>query len=131
MARFQSFVRRRNHLQFLEKWDAALAEYQPRSPRSRELVETAIARAEAFAERCRTAGRSAIDPPRKQGRFDPATQELRHRELNDAVQKAYVAHLTEALDEAEQERNFWRKSAKGKRFWMAGKRSVRKLFVRS
>lgn len=130
-ARFRRFVGHRNHLLFLEKWGDALTEYEVRSPGSRQAVERAVARAEAFAERCRPAGLTAIGPPAEPAALDPAAHELRHREMHRALQEAYISYLTDALEGAEKERDFWRKAAKAKRLWMTGKKRLRNLFVRS
>ena len=68
-----------------------------------------MARAEAFAARCRERREvEATEPVAALNTFDPELQQRRHlaewRELN----KAYLAYLTGLLDAAESDRDRWR-----------------------
>ena len=99
--RFRWFVAQRNHRLFLEKWGAALEEHEPPEQDSPSAIERALARAEGFAESCLRRSMAARDLPQERAAFDPVLQELRHLEKGRALQKAYVTHLTEALEAAE------------------------------
>ena len=99
--RFRDFIFSRNRELFLEKWSAALGDQEPRGEDSPAAIERALARAEAFAERCRREGIVVTYPPPKRAPFDPVEQERRHFEMSRALQKAYVAHLTKLIEVAE------------------------------
>jgi GT2 family glycosyltransferase len=101
--RFRKFVFQRNRLLFIEKWAAALEEHEPADRDSLEAVERALARAEAFASRCRRRGTTAIEALPNRMPFDPILQERWHFDKSRALQKTYVAHLTELIDAAERE----------------------------
>jgi GT2 family glycosyltransferase len=123
--RFRSFIVRRNRLLFLEKWGSALAEYDPPEAGSRAALERALERAEAFAALCRSRGAVKMELPPERVRFDPALQELRHYEKSRALQKAYVAHLTESLDAAEKELARSGLLSRLQRLWRRRRRSWR------
>ena len=102
--RFRLFVTQRNRRLFLEKWEGALAEHEPRGEEdSAAAVGRALARAEDRAERARqssAAGRRGRSRPPNGPAFDPARQERLHLERNLALQRAYADHLTAALEAA-------------------------------
>jgi GT2 family glycosyltransferase len=99
--RFREFLFQHNRQLFLEKWGATLGNQEPRDKNSLAAIERALARAEAFAELCRSEGIVATDPPPKRVPFDLVEQERRHFEMSRALQKAYVAHLTKLVEVAE------------------------------
>ena len=100
--RFKSFVGLRNWQLFLEKWGAALDEHEPAARDSPAAIKRAMARAESVAERFRRAGPSKIELPAQRTAFDPVQQERRQLERSHALHRAYVKHLTETLDQAEE-----------------------------
>jgi GT2 family glycosyltransferase len=101
--RFQTFVSERNRLVFIEKWGEALEGHEPPERQSPSAVERAMARAEAFGEKCRRKGPPAVTPLATRASFDPMVQELLLYERSRAFQNAYVKHLTGALERAEEE----------------------------
>ena len=101
--RFRTFASERNRQVFIEKWGKALEDHEPPMRRSPPAVERAIARAEAFAVECRRKGPPAIAQLARRAAFDPIVQERRLYEASRVFQKAYVEHLTEALERAEAE----------------------------
>ena len=94
--RFRLFVTQRNRQLFLEKWGRALEEHEPREDGS-EATERALARAAARAEEARPARAPASSPERPM--FDPVHQERLALERDLALQRAYGADLSAALDE--------------------------------
>jgi GT2 family glycosyltransferase len=104
--RFRRFVTERNRMLFLEKWGAALEEHEPPEPDSTLAVARAVARAEACHVR-----EAAIGPPSPREEFDPVSHEQRHMEKSRALQKAWLKHLTGALEDVEGDRLRWREHA--------------------
>jgi GT2 family glycosyltransferase len=107
--RLRSFLMARNRQRFVEKWAAALEAHDAPDKSSLAGVERAMARAEAFAARCRERrGVEATQPVAALDTFAPELQQRRHlaewRELN----KAYAAYLTGLLEAAETDRDRWR-----------------------
>jgi GT2 family glycosyltransferase len=99
--RFRKFAARRNGRVFIEKWRKDLEEHEPAARNSPAAVERAMARAEAFGEERRRKGPPAIAGLPSRAAFDPLAQVSRHYEKSRACQKAYIEHLTEALERAE------------------------------
>jgi glycosyltransferase involved in cell wall biosynthesis len=66
-------------------------------------IARAMARAEVFAEECRRRGPPALVPPATRAAFDPTVHELRAYERNRVFQNAYVGHLVETLERAEEQ----------------------------
>jgi GT2 family glycosyltransferase len=97
--RFRLFVTQRNRRLFLEKWEGALAEHEPREEDSAAAIGRALARAEDGAERARRGPLPDAAAPERPA-FDPARQERLYLERNLALQRAYADHLTAALEAA-------------------------------
>jgi len=102
--RFRLFVTERNRRLFLEKWEGALEEHEPRGQEdSAAAVGRALERAEDRAERARqapppgAAGAAGAAAPERPA-FDPARQERLYLERNLALQRAYADYLTATLE---------------------------------
>ena len=100
--RFRFFAVQRNRQVFIEKWGKALEGHEPPQRESPSAILRAMARAEAFAEDCRRKGPPALTPPTTRAAFDPTVHELQSYERNRLFQNAYVKHLTETLEQAEE-----------------------------
>jgi len=98
--RYRTFAAQRNRQVFIEKWGEALEEHEPPLRGSPSAIARAMARAEAFAEDCRRKGPPALTPTR--AAFDPMLHELQGYERNRLFQNAYVKHLSEMLERAEE-----------------------------
>src|SRR5689334_10047380 len=82
----------------------ALEQHEPRMEHPLlAAVQRAMARAEAFAAQCRRKGPPAIVPMVPRPFFDPVAQEQQAQERDRLFQKAYVAHLTQALAQSGRE----------------------------
>lgn len=101
--RFRHFVLARNRKLFVEKWAAALEKHEPFEGNSSAAIERAVARAQAFSELCRTSG-IATAPSAQPCPFDSALQEREHYAKSLALQKAYIEHLGNVIDEVEADR---------------------------
>jgi GT2 family glycosyltransferase len=105
-ARFRSFLIGRNRIIFVEKWGSALNEFAPRAHDSQDAVDQALARAKAFAERCRQRGPLTIHarPPQP---IDPTAKESHYLEKGLKVQREYVDHLNRTIDDYVADRDRW------------------------
>jgi O-antigen biosynthesis protein len=99
--RFRMFVFAINRQQFLDKWGAALACFEPWEENSQAAIDRALARTEAFAERCRGKAAAVLSESTKHLPFDPVEQELRCWEKSRDIQKLYATYLSKMLDQAE------------------------------
>lgn len=99
-ARFRSFLIRRNRLLFVEKWGSALSEFAPPNYQSQDAIDNALARAKAFAERCRQRGPLTL-PARPPQPPDLVAKESHYLEKGLKVQREYVDYLSRTIDEAE------------------------------
>jgi hypothetical protein len=105
-ARFRSFLIRRNRLIFVEKWGSALSEFAPRTYDSQTTIDEPLARAKAFAERCRQRGPLTLSahPPQP---IDPLAKESYYLEKALKVQREYVDYLLRTTDEFVADRDRW------------------------
>lgn len=87
---FRQFVAERNRKEFLEKWGSALEAYEPPGRDSPQAVDRAIARAEAFAAKCKNDPVAARPPHRRRG-FDSIAQDRSCSERSSALRAAYDA----------------------------------------
>jgi hypothetical protein len=78
---------------FREKWRSALEEHDPPGMNSVAAVESALARAEAFAESCRRCPVMEAYPAPQPVAFDPVSQALRSLEKKRELRKAYAAFI--------------------------------------
>jgi GT2 family glycosyltransferase len=94
---FRQFLTDRNRVLFLKKWGAALENHEPwEGNDSAAAVERALARAEIFADQCRSRGNMIIKHSVRSITFDAARQESRCIKKSQALQKAYVAYRSRA-----------------------------------
>ena len=100
--RWRDFVSGRNRLLFLEKWASALEEYEPAEPNSVKAIGRALARAEAAADRCRSAEPPKLTSP--SATFDAEEQQQRLARSSRELQRAYIADLEAKLAESEADR---------------------------
>ena len=102
------FASGRNRKLLIEKWTAALEQHEPFKRKSPAAIERAVARARAFAERCRSSGiATASSAPARS--FDLALQEREYRAKSLAHQKAYIEFLELELARRPVVRSwFWR-----------------------
>ena len=100
--RWRHWVYARNRLLFLEKWASALEKHEPADPDSVEAIERALARAEAVADRCRSAEPPKLTSP--SATFDAEEQQQRLTRSSRELQTAYIAHLEAELAESEADR---------------------------
>ena len=96
--RFRTFASQRNCQVFIEKWRQELERHEPPMRQSPPAVERAMARAEAVAEECRRKGPPLIAPLTARAAFDAVAQERRLTDVSRVFHKAYVEHLTSALE---------------------------------
>lgn len=93
------FAKRRNREAFVKKWRTGLEAHEPRE-HTQAALDLATRRALAFAETCRRAG-----PPKRPAAdrrpIDAAAHERKHCEKDREFQKAFIAHLTQALAKSE------------------------------
>jgi O-antigen biosynthesis protein len=95
---FRDFLVQRNRRLFLKKWGAALENHEPwEGGRPPAAVERALARAEIFANQCRSTGNMIIKQSVRPITFDAARQDSRYVNKSRALQKAYVAYQRRRL----------------------------------
>jgi GT2 family glycosyltransferase len=97
--RFKEFLFRRNRLQFIEKWGAALNAFESSDGDPAQAIERAIARTDAFSKSRRAVRTGAYPEAARRPSFDPILQERRLAERSRTIQKEYVDHLSCLLEE--------------------------------
>jgi hypothetical protein len=101
--RFRTFASERNRRLLIEKWGKALEAYEPPARQAAPAIDRATARAQSrWNERLRD-GPPAIAPAPARAALDPSQQEFRLAETSRAFQRAYIEHLTKALEDAEEQ----------------------------
>jgi GT2 family glycosyltransferase len=96
--RYRRFMSGRNRVRFQKKWAADLSQFEPPPPAGNMVaasVDAALARAAAFADRCRRAARPLAGGGSKP--IDVAEHQRRHFAMEDALRRDYVAMLEQKL----------------------------------
>lgn len=100
---FRNFIAEKNHKRFIQKWAETLEQQEPFENNCPAAIERALARTQAIAEKCRTRGNTTT-PSTDLRPLDPAVQDREHYAKSLALQKAYIEHLGNVIDEVEANR---------------------------